>query len=269
MRHAYVVLLAMLPCTAPAAEAPTVNLHYQAFAHGLAVVAMDVSLTLAPGGYSLTLSYHTTGLAGFLYPGREIESVSGTWNGDLASPRRYTAEGLWRGRHRRVDIVYREGRPEIVSIQPPDTEERDPVPPALRLGTEDSLSALAQLVRHVDDTGNCATAARTYDGRRLSEISASTAGVETLAPAARSMFAGTALRCDFSGRMLAGFRHDQDRRTAGRPHRGSAWFATVGATPALPVRMRFETRWFGDVTMLLTAVTFSTPQLAQATATPR
>ena len=270
MGRAFLWILAMLPSLLPWAAAaaeppPTVNLHYQAFAHGLAILAMDVSVTLAPSGYQVTLSYHTTGLAGFLYPGHQADAVGGTWDGDRAAPRQYTGAGVWRGVTRRIDIAYHDERPQILMLLPPITEEREPVSPALQAGTEDTLSTLAQLVRRVETTGSCDTSARTFDGRRLSQIDARTVGIESVQATQRSMFAGPALRCDFTGHMLAGFEL-HDRATDQRPMHGSAWFASIGGAPAVPVRMRFETRWFGDVTMFLTDATTKPQPLAQAAA---
>ena len=85
-----------------------------------------------------------------------------------------------------------------------------------------------------------------------------------------AIFAGTALRCDFVGRMLAGFWLDRPHTTPGRPRGGSAWFASVQpGAPPLPVRMSFKTDWFGDVTMVLTAATPQAPDLVQAASSPR
>lgn len=54
--------------------------------------------------------------------------------------------------------------------------------------------------------------------------------------------------------MVAGFRLGDDHARDSRPLRGSAWLApVVSGGPPLPVRMSFETRWFGDATMYLTA----------------
>ena len=64
-----------------------------------------------------------------------------------------------------------------------------------------------------------------------------------------------ALRCDFAGRMQAGFRFDDNRERDSKPLHGSAWLAPVTTGgPNLPVRMTFETSWFGDATMYVTAI---------------
>jgi hypothetical protein len=46
---------------------------------------------------------------------------------------------------------------------------------------------------------------------------------------------------------------NDDHSRENKPLHGSAWLAQVVAgVPPLPVRMAFETRWFGDATMYLT-----------------
>jgi hypothetical protein len=144
------------------------------------------------------------------------------------------------------------------------------VAPSLQHDTEDTLSALAQLLHHVERSGSCNTGARIFDGRRLSEIDSSTVGMESLRRSAGTIFTGTALRCDFVGRMLAGFWLDRPRTAPARPRHGSAWFASLQpGGPPLPVRMSFATDWFGEVTMVLTAATPQEPNVAQAASSSR
>jgi hypothetical protein len=273
MRRWTLLVFTILGCAAPAAADPApiaYNLHYQAVSLGFTIVQMDVSVRIFPRTYAVALSYHTTGLARFFHPGRESDKVIGVWEGDRAAPERYLASGEWHGRPRRLDIAYHEGQPEILELSPPNTDERQPVPPALQRGTEDTLSALAQLLRTVERSGSCNTAARIFDGRRLSEIDASTVGVESLRRSPGAIFAGTALRCDFVGRMLAGFLLDRPHTTPGRARHGSAWFASLQpGGPALPVRMQFGTDWFGEVTIVLTGATPQAPGVVEAVSSSR
>jgi hypothetical protein len=70
--------------------------------------------------------------------------------------------------------------------------------------------------------------------------------------------------------MLAGFVLDRPHATPGRPRHGSAWFARVQPDgPVLPVRISFETDWFGDVTMVLTAATPQEPHVAETASSSR
>ncbi len=253
LRCGATILSLLLPCAA-FAQAP-VSLHatYDTYAAGMHVARVETRLSLGPWTYQVNLGYRTTGLAGLFVRGHQLDLVSGTWQGLRASPSRFVGEGSWRGIDRHAVIEYQNGRPIIRQLVPPNDGEREPVPDGLRVNTVDTLSALAELIRVVESTGRCETKARTYDGRRAIEVEARTVGNEDLQPTDRSSFAGRALRCDFSGRMLAGFLFDDNRERDGRPMHGSAWLAPITANgPRAPVRMTFETKWFGDATMYLT-----------------
>jgi hypothetical protein len=238
-----------------AAEDGAVHASYGTYAVGLHVADVDAAFGLGPWSYQMQLAYHTTGLAGLFYQGHQVNTVHGSWQDDEPEPREFFGDGFWRGMRRVTVIDYDRGQPEIREMVPPNETERQPVPGDLRANSIDTLSALAELIRRVAASGRCETTVRTYDGRRVTEVTAHTAGTETLAPTDRSMFSGPALRCDFEGRMLAGFLLSDSDEAHRRPLHGSAWLAPiVPDAPPVPVRMVFETRWFGDATMYLTRV---------------
>jgi Protein of unknown function (DUF3108) len=250
-RFAAALILLCLPVTA---RAEAVRVQYAAYSTGLNVLRLDAEFAISPRDYRVHLVYRTSGAVGVLIRAEQDTFVEGVFVGDRPAPRRFYSFGHLRGRPRVTQIDYPNGRPEVRTLTPPNDEEREPVAASEQAGTIDSLSAMAQLVRQVNASGRCEGRSRTFDGRRLAELSAHTAGQETLEPTGRSSFAGPTLRCDFEGRQLAGFRLDADRTTAQRPRRGSAWFAAaVPGGPMIPVRMRFETDVIGSVTMYLAA----------------
>lgn len=246
----------MLSATGASAQVAQVQLAYDTYAAGVEVMQMHVFLGLGPWNYRIELDYHTTGLVGLFYRGHQVNTVRGQWQDDQAAPQEFFGEGVWRGRPRRTLIAYDRGVPQIRELQPPQETEREPVPPELQRHTMDTLSALAQLMRRVQHTGTCDTALRTYDGRRVLDVAAHTGGPERLDPTGRSIFSGPTLRCDFEGRELAGFLTGENDEEHRRPLRGSAWLApTLPGAPQLPVRIAFQTRWFGWATMYLTSAT--------------
>lgn len=255
LRIAALALLAPFPLGPAMAQETNVLLHFDAFSHGLGVLHMDAALRLTASGYGIKVSYHTIGLAGLFYPGHEDDSASGAFNQTGAEPVQYLAEGTWRGNWRETRVTYRGQTPSLVTAIPPIAEERRPLPSNLLPGTIDTLSALVDLIRHVETAGTCNTTVRVYDGRRLSEIQAASASQQVLEARAGSVFSGPALKCDFSGQMLAGFMFDHPPGEPGCPYHGSAWIArlTPGGPP-LPVRLSFETHWLGDVTMYLSGI---------------
>jgi uncharacterized protein DUF3108 len=258
MRRSAAMLLGLLSAatTPAAAQVAQVRIAYDTYAAGIEVMQMSAFIGLGPWNYHIDLDYHTTGLVGLLYRGRQTNTVRGVWEGERAAPVEFFGEGVWRDRQRRTLIAYAHGLPQIKDLVPPQESEREPVPPDLQLHTMDTLSALAQLMRRVQRDSSCDTAVHTYDGRRVLEVVAHTGGPERLQPTSRSIFSGPTLRCDFEGRELAGFlfgQNDPEHRT---PLRGSAWMAPVlPGAPSLPVRIAFQTRWFGWATMYLTGAT--------------
>jgi hypothetical protein len=250
----------LLPCVAFAQTAPVqpslaLHANYETYAAGIHVAEVDTGFSFGPWDYKMDLGYHTTGLVGLFFRGHQFDRVNGAWHGRETLPSEFVGQGEWRGVNRLAVIDYRLGRPVIRQLVPPNADEREPVPESLQANTIDTLSALAELIHVVAETGRCETTVRTYDGRRAVEIEAHTVGEEMLEPTSRSSFAGKTLRCDFSGRMLSGFKFGDDRERDSKPMHGTAWLAPVvaGASP-LPVRMAFETRWFGDAIMYLTGI---------------
>lgn len=255
MRACLPFLLGGLLCV-PAARAqpvPEQRAGYDIYAVGVPVAVLNTGFALGPSGYRIDLSFHTTGLVGWLYRGHQRSGAEGQWQGDRPAPRRFAGEGVWGGQARETLIDYAEGWPLVRSLVPPNDEEREPVPPELQANSVDALSAIAMLIRRVARTGRCEAEATTFDGRRAVDVAARTVGEEVLPPSARSIFTGRALRCDFEGRLLAGFLRDGDQAELRRPRHGSAWLAQVEpGAPPIPVRVDFETRWFGPATMYLT-----------------
>ena len=258
MRIFLPLLACLLWASTPAAAQGqhSVQASYEIYAGGLNVAAANAIVHLDSRAYRMELAYHTTGLLGLLFRGEHLNKADGLFTGTRSAPQRFSGTGIWRGQPRAAVIEYQAGLPNVVQLVPPNDTEREPVPLAVQANSVDSLSAIAAMIRHVQQTGQCDGSARVYDGRRASDITARTAGQEIIPPSGRSLFAGRALRCDFEGRLVAGFRLNEDRETASRPLRGSAWLAeAVPGTVAIPVRLSFETRWFGESIAYLTAAT--------------
>lgn len=248
------ILAVLALATAAAAQAQPVDVKYAAYNTGLHVIDLEAHIAISPDAYRIDVAYHLTGVVGAIIHGDSKTTVDGRFDRGEAEPRELFSTGHLRGQPRVTQIDWRDGNPVISQLQPPVETERDPVPADAQAHTIDTLSAMATLIYKVSTTGRCEGATHTFDGRRLAEISAHTVGEEVLPQTDRSSFHGTALRCDFDGRQLAGFVKDEDQAALRRPQHGSAWFArlTPGG-PIVPVRMMFETRLFGPATMYMTA----------------
>lgn len=249
MLHRLALIAVLLPASA---VADPVQVHYAAYAAGLNVVQMDAALDIQPQRYRLRLAYHTAGTFSVFVRSQQDTTVDGTFAAGRAVPTRFVSTGVLSGAQRLTEIDYRGGQPVIRQLVPPNGGEREPVPDERQRGTIDTLSAMAQLIHRVNETGSCDGAARTFDGRRLAELRAVTVGFEELPPTRLSSYAGRALHCSFEGRQLGGFSLDQDRARLQQPQPGQAWFAAITpGGPMIPVRISFRTRWFGDATMFI------------------
>ncbi len=263
MQHGVMRLLVLVAAglicvgnAAASARVVQVQLAYDTYAAGIEVMQMRAFFGLGPWNYRIDLDYHTTGLVGLLDRGRQTNTVRGVWQGEIPAPLEFFGEGVWRGQQRRTLIDYDHDLPQVKQLQPPQAAEREPVPPEMQRHTIDTLSALADLIRHVERGHGCDIEVHTYDGRRVLDVTAHTVGTERLDPTARSAFRGPALRCDFEGRELAGFLLGEDDPEHRHPLHGSAWLAPLlPDAPPLPVRIAFQTRWFGQATMYLTGAT--------------
>ncbi len=235
-----------------------VRVTYAAYAAGLQIAGVDAAFHLDAETYRVEMGVRTTGVVGWVIRGQTLTTVDGSWRANRPAPHQFLSQGTWRGEPRFSLIEYQQGQPLVRQLIPPNESEREPVPPDIQANSVDSLSAMAELVQVVRRTGGCEGTARVFDGRRASDVTARTVGEEIVPPSSRSVFTGPALRCDFVGQMVAGFWLDSERNAAHKPTKGSAWLAVpLPSTPSnstkLPVRITFESRWFGDVTLYLTS----------------
>ena len=216
--------------------------HYAGYARGFNLFDLDVAVAFQQDTYRFQLSFRTAGVVGALFHAEGTTTVDGRFNGVRTVPRELLSTGRFRGVPHTTQIDWQGGIPKVVQMIPPADLDREIVPLNEQAQTVDTLSAIAGLLRQVSTKGSCEGYTRTFDGVRLSEFSARTIGQEVLEPTGRSSFQGPALRCDVTGRMLAGFKPDDDREEIAKPKRGSAWFAQLQpGAPFIPVRMIFYT----------------------------
>lgn len=245
------MLLALAP---PPARAEAMLARYEVRAAGLQVMEIEAAFELEGPRYRLRARIRTTGVFNVLGRGDQVTSTEGAWRGTEPVPVRYRVEGVWRGSRRAVALDWpNPGQPVLGELEPPNEEDRQPVPAALRLGTMDALSALAKLTRTVATTGRCDTDAAVYDGRRRADYAARTEGMQVLPP--EGAFGGEALRCGFESRLLAGWRSEREADWARKPQPATAWMGRpLPGRPAIPVRLEMPSRWFGTIRVVLLGV---------------
>jgi hypothetical protein len=251
---------ALLALSAAARAEAVFPARYRVVVAGMPVLDVEARVELGAETYHLSARLRTRGLVALAAPGEHVSEASGGLRGTEAEPWRYLSEGIWRGRPRRLALDWHGGEPVLRLRDPPGPDEHEPVPPELRRGTLDALSALVQLARIVAATGRCEAAAAVYDGRRRMDYVLHTAGRGVLPPW-RDAWAGEALRCGFEGRQVAGFRRDRDASEQARPQRGEAWLAPlVPGGPHVPVRLSVPTPRLGTVEAYLVAAAALPPR---------
>jgi hypothetical protein len=249
------LMLPALSVHAPAAENGAYSVEYTGYSHGLTVLKLAGSLAISPVAYTAHVTFHTAGLIGFMVHSDNDSTAEGMFQGAQAQPSLFEGHGNLRGTERATRIEYTGGNPVIRLLTPPAERERTPVPAQDTLHTIDTLSAAALLVHQVATTGHCDGSATTFDGRRLSILTAHTTGEEVLRKTDRSIFAGQALRCDFDGRQTGGFVTNENEDALRKPRHGTAWLAPIlPNAPPVPVRVIFDNKILGEVTLYLTSV---------------
>jgi hypothetical protein len=244
-----------LAITAPR-HAKAEQLAFELYGLGFPVAASSMRFDLTPSTYRMELSYQTTGLAKWVAGDSLDQTVSGTFQHDQPIPLQFSSAGRLKGHDRMVTLVYHDGDPTTTAINPPNETEREIVPPERRDHTIDTLSATIEILHLAARTGRCDLRVNTYDGRRLEVFESHTVGEEELPPTNRSTFSGSALRCDYSSRPVAGLRLGDGRDDDARTRAGTIWLAPV--TPGgqrLPVHGLVDVRFLGQATMYLTGVT--------------
>ncbi len=242
-----------------AAPTGTLQVEYTGYSHGLTVLKLAGALTLTPTAYAARVTFHTAGMAAWMLRSDNDSQVTGLFKGDSVQPRLFEGTGHLRSTDRLTRIAYVDGNPVIQALRPPQEQERTPVPVQDTAHTIDTLSAVVLLIRSVAEHGTCDGTVTTFDGRRLAIQTAHTAGREVLPKTGRSIFAGQALRCDFVGQQTAGFVRNEDEDALKKPRRGAAWLAPmVPGAPPVPVRVMFDNKILGEVTLYLTSVSGGT-----------
>jgi len=264
MRALLLLLLLVLPWPALAQASADVTTTYSLAVLGIPIAEMRSHLTYTVAGYDLEMRTHTTGAADLLVHGEQTAESHGAWAAAGPQPRGYETEGNWNGDLHRTVIAFAGGVPSVRVMVPPEKPNHEPVPPDMLRDTIDSLTIFASLARQVALTGKCDIAAHLFDGLHVFAITGQTGGEEVLKHDSQSVFEGRALRCDFEGKMIAGFTRGDEGKQRHVLH-ASAWLARLAPDwPPLPVRARFETRYFGDAVATLIA---PAPTVAPVSAT--
>lgn len=239
---------------APAAQAAPWTATYELHAAGLRALEATFTFDVDGPNYRIEVRTRTRGVVGFFANSNQLTVTEGVWQGDQVRPRRYRANGTFRGQPRVVSMDWRpDGQPVVGALEPTNAAEtREDVAPNLLPGTVDALSAIVQLSRVVAETGRCESRIRLYDARRLTQVTVRTAGTEPVPNDWGDGLQGQALRCVLETTLLSGLRTDQDQTRAREPVQTTAWITRAAENaPPVPFRIELASRWWGRMHAVL------------------
>ena len=248
MRIPFVCLALLLAL--PAARAASWTAVYELNAAGLRALEATFTFDVDGPNYRIEVRTRTRGLVGFFANSNQVTVAEGAWQGNEARPRLYRVNGVFRGQPRMVTMDWRpDGQPQVSALEPSNTaEQREVVAPSLLPGAIDALTAIVQLSRVVAQTGRCDVRSRLYDGRRLTQVTVRTAGMEAVPNGAGAQ----GLRCVLQTVPLAGLRTDQDQTRARTPVETTVWIARAAANaPPVPFRIELASQWWGSLSATL------------------
>ena len=233
-------------CAPRSAQASSWTATYELSAAGLRALEAVFVFDVDGPNYRIEVRTRSRGVIGLFANSSQLTMAEGVWQSDQARPRRYRANGTFRGQPRVAAIDWRtDGLPVVGALDPSNAAEtREEVAASLLPGTTDALTGIVQLSRVVAQTGRCDSRSRLFDARRLTEVSVRTAGIEPV-PSGAGM-QGQALRCVLETRLVAGLRGDQDQARAREPVQTTAWIGRVAENaPPVPFRIELASRWWG------------------------
>ncbi len=240
---------------AVAAEAQSrrIELGFEFYGGGLHIASVKTESRLDADYYRIAAAVKTEGLLDRIV-GVELASwAEGRLGPDGPTPARFESvtSGRWAGW--RIKMVFADdGAVEAEVSPPPDQDGRDRVPPALRRGALDPLSAALLAGLFLEPRAACRRHLPVFDGRRRFDIVFAARGSETLKANEYGLFHGRALKCEVTARRIAGFKEKPP--PDGELAIYTVWLARFEQSGlTLPVRLEAATKW-GSVIGHLTRV---------------
>lgn len=233
-------------------------LTYSVFVHGLHVMNMQATYWLNDQQYGVAAHVKTTALFGLFMKTDLSMQAQGRFDGRIVEPEKFETQGWSRRQMRRASIVYNNAVPEVAVLEPAETD-REPVSTEERKGAVDVLSALMGILHQARSTQSCQGQEKLFDGLRLTTLSLQTAGEERLPSGGPWDWGENALRCNFVGQQVKGFRFSSDKSKLHNPQPGRVWFEKIGNLGLVAVRIELDHPKLGRINVLLSSTPHQYP----------
>lgn len=229
---------------------PQTALAYSVFVHGLHVMNIQASYWLTDQQYGVGAQVKTTALFGLFMKTDLAMQAQGRFDGQTAEPEKFDSSGWSRRRMRHATILYHDKTPEVTVMDPVETD-REPVSADERQGAIDVLSTLMAILHQARSTNACQGQGKLFDGLRLTTLSLQTAGEQRLPSGGPWDWGEIALRCDFVGQQVKGFKFSSDKSKLHNPQPGRVWFEKIGKLGLVAVRIELDHPKLGRINVLL------------------
>jgi hypothetical protein len=228
---------------AGAADDPRLALDYTVYIGGFRVVDIGLKAELADRAYRINMDLKAQGLLHMILDWSMSANSSGQIQGGKIVPIEAGHDSRWRGKERRIRLLYPGiGPPTVESVPPAKSDDRRVVRPEDRLGARDLAGGILATLLAVGGADSCTHTEPVFDGRRRFDIVFDEVARDQLKPSDYSPFGGMALRCTLTIKRIAGFRQKQSRYRWMSGGKATVWIGRVFAgAPPVMVRMEMET----------------------------
>lgn len=209
----------------------------------LPVWRLNIDAEVGPQQYKVTTRSKAVGVVWIATRAKSVSTVTGTITGGRLAPRRYLSEGSFRDNTRRILLTYKAGQTTLTLTPPDANKDWTEVPPPLRQGALDPMTAVASTLRASAEKP-CQWRREIYDGRRRYWVEISYEGEDSLKRSIWNRYEGKAIRCRVKSGTIAGqFKKYLNEKRKPQPP-ATIWFARLpDAGLWLPVKLRADTRW--------------------------
>lgn len=233
-----------------------VRLVYGIHAGGMKVMEATIAIDAGIRDYAVEATAATQGILNWIVSWQTLTRSEGALDGSRIIPERHRALSTWRGDERQVAITYDQDGDLVVDARPDaEADDREPVPPEMRIGTFDPLSAVFGVLTAVAEGDACTAEMPVFDGRRRYDLRFRDRGTAIISSNQYSVYAGPAMLCTVDFDLLAGGMRSSSRGADDREREPARLFLATPPGMVLPVPVRLESdSRFGSVFVHLQSV---------------
>lgn len=234
-------VLAAMP--ARANDDRTVTLDYAVYIGGSETIRITFETALQATEYKMKMALDGQGILNWWFSWKMSAFSEGRLANGAVVPVRAGADSAWNGKRRRTRLNYvGDGPPSAVILPSADDEDRDVVPPPLRIGARDLAGAVLAALSRMDRSNGCSVREAVFDGRRRYNLVLKQLGQDIIRRSDYSPFSGPALRCGIKVERIAGYRRNFKPSRWRKSGGATIWIGRVFRTiPPVPVRMELDT----------------------------